>query len=345
MGGGLTPPPAYLQCGQTRVGEFGVLSKRIKRNSLASAHKSRVDSPDRRLPKGLSIEQFPLAYIEFDHDFLVLEWNPAAVRIFGYAKVEALGHSIMELIVPTPVTDHVKEVLLRIWTGDLEAHGVNENLTKDGRVLLCNWFNTPIRDADGKVTNVVSIGENVTTRICRDDKIPHNCPMRNPSYGERLVAENRKGPTHRTKEEIAMRGSADWLQHLSQRVRDVEDHDRQHLSREFQNEIDQLQLAIKAVSQSEPYLLSEASNVVIAGNKILNEPSLDRLTPRQREVLLLVVEGFRSKQIAKKLNISIKTVEMHRGHTMDVLDIHDIPGLVRYAIRVGLISADTEANN
>jgi DNA-binding NarL/FixJ family response regulator len=67
--------------------------------------------------------------------------------------------------------------------------------------------------------------------------------------------------------------------------------------------------------------------------------SATRLTSRQREVLQLVVAGFRTKEIAKKLGVSVKTVEMHRAKIMKTLDIHDIPGLVRYAIRVGLIAA------
>ena len=64
----------------------------------------------------------------------------------------------------------------------------------------------------------------------------------------------------------------------------------------------------------------------------------ERLTPRQREVLQMVAEGNSSKEIARKLNLSVKTVDMHRSQLMTALDIHDIAGLVRYAIRTGLIS-------
>ncbi len=69
--------------------------------------------------------------------------------------------------------------------------------------------------------------------------------------------------------------------------------------------------------------------------------SLDRLTLRQREILQLVAEGHSTKEIARKLDISAKTVEMHRTQLMAALDIHDIAGLVRYAIRTGLITPDT----
>src|SRR2546426_418118 len=62
------------------------------------------------------------------------------------------------------------------------------------------------------------------------------------------------------------------------------------------------------------------------------------LSPRERQVLQLVAEGKSSKQIADLLQISVKTAEFHRGRVMDKLDIHDTAGLVRYAIREGLIT-------
>jgi DNA-binding NarL/FixJ family response regulator len=65
--------------------------------------------------------------------------------------------------------------------------------------------------------------------------------------------------------------------------------------------------------------------------------SLDVLTPRQRQILQLVAEGFGTRQIAERLFLSVKTVETHRAQIMQRLDIHDVPGLVRFAIRHGLL--------
>ena len=65
---------------------------------------------------------------------------------------------------------------------------------------------------------------------------------------------------------------------------------------------------------------------------------LDKLTPRQIEVLRMVAEGHRTREIARRLKLSVKTVESHRGEIMKRLDIHDVVGLVRYAMRVGLVS-------
>jgi DNA-binding NarL/FixJ family response regulator len=67
---------------------------------------------------------------------------------------------------------------------------------------------------------------------------------------------------------------------------------------------------------------------------------LDQLTPRQREILQLIAEGHSSKQIAHRLDASVKTIESHRASLMERLDIHDIAGLVRYAIRQGLVSPE-----
>jgi DNA-binding NarL/FixJ family response regulator len=63
------------------------------------------------------------------------------------------------------------------------------------------------------------------------------------------------------------------------------------------------------------------------------------LTPRQTEILKLVAEGHRTRDIATRLNLSIKTVESHRSEIMKRLEIHDVVGLVRYAVRIGLVSA------
>ena len=65
---------------------------------------------------------------------------------------------------------------------------------------------------------------------------------------------------------------------------------------------------------------------------------LERLTPRQREILQLIAEGQTVKEIAGRLNISAKTVETHRARLMKRLDIYDVPGLVHYAIRMGLVT-------
>ncbi len=66
---------------------------------------------------------------------------------------------------------------------------------------------------------------------------------------------------------------------------------------------------------------------------------LELLTPRQRQILQLIAEGHPTRQIAERLYLSVKTVETHRGQIMQRLNIFDVPGLVRFAIRNGLVSS------
>ena len=102
----------------------------------------------------------------------------------------------------------------------------------------------------------------------------------------------------------------------------------------------ELELAVWAVARGETYLSPAVSKYVIADyvRRVGGEPnSLARLTPRQREVLQLIAEGHTTQEIAHTLKISVKTVETHRSQLMERLQIHDIAGLVRYAIRVGLV--------
>jgi len=76
------------------------------------------------------------------------------------------------------------------------------------------------------------------------------------------------------------------------------------------------------------------------GKGVSKRDLLATLSPRQREVLQMIAEGRTTKQIAQLLDISVKTVETHRAQLMERLNIHDVAGLVRYAIIVGLIEVE-----
>lgn len=106
---------------------------------------------------------------------------------------------------------------------------------------------------------------------------------------------------------------------------------------------EELELAIKAVANDKTYLGPSISRTVVESylERTTGEQGLtEQLTARQREILQLIAEGKNTKEIASTLNISAKTVDAHRLQLMARLDIHDVPGLVRYAIRSGLISAE-----
>jgi DNA-binding NarL/FixJ family response regulator len=105
----------------------------------------------------------------------------------------------------------------------------------------------------------------------------------------------------------------------------------------------ELEVALRAVSRGDSYLSPAISRTVVDGFLQRSDAAPDplaALTARQREILQLIAEGRSTREIAEDLGVSVKTVETHRSQLMDRLNIHDIPGLVRFAIRAGLVSSD-----
>lgn len=102
----------------------------------------------------------------------------------------------------------------------------------------------------------------------------------------------------------------------------------------------ELELALKTVGSGAVWLSAEVSHVVVGAHaaRKRDEGREEPLTPRQREILKRLAEGASTKEIAFELSLSIKTVETHRTQIMERLGLHDLPALVRYAIRTGIIT-------
>ena len=106
----------------------------------------------------------------------------------------------------------------------------------------------------------------------------------------------------------------------------------------------ELEKALSTVALGREYLSESIDDEVV--RRFLESETGPRselavLTPRQRQILQLIAEGLRTREIAARLHISIKTVETHRAQIMERLGISDVPGLVRLAIRAGLVASDS----
>jgi len=116
-------------------------------------------------------EHTPLGVIEWNTNFEIMDWNHAASDIFGFSKKEVIGRHISENILP----DITHESVDVIWDDLIHGRGgersTNENKTKDGRTILCEWYNTSLFDVDGNVTGVASLVEDVTERIRTEDEL------------------------------------------------------------------------------------------------------------------------------------------------------------------------------
>ncbi|MBX7246378.1 MAG: EAL domain-containing protein [Candidatus Sumerlaeaceae bacterium] len=124
----------------------------------------RAEEAVRQSDQKLSIlfQQTPLGVIRWDMKFCVVEWNPAAEKIFGFTKEEAMGRHAAEFLIP----DDSRPQVDKTWRDLLNNRGGfrsrNENLSKSGRRIHCEWYNTPLIDNRGKVIGVASMVQDVT---------------------------------------------------------------------------------------------------------------------------------------------------------------------------------------
>ncbi|MDB5336655.1 MAG: hypothetical protein JWN70_2274 [Planctomycetaceae bacterium] len=119
----------------------------------------------------LHIENLPLGYILFDADFQITDWNPTAERIFGYAKEEMLGTGPpCEKFVPRALWDQGQHMLSSVRSGEISAHLITANLTKDGRTITCQWHNTQLKDDDGQFAGLLCLAQDLTERRTLEDQ-------------------------------------------------------------------------------------------------------------------------------------------------------------------------------
>ena len=106
----------------------------------------------------------PIGAISWDLNFKTIEWNPAAENIFGYTKEEALGKHIADLILTEDSKEIVEDIFQDILSEKGGTHSINENITKKGRRIICDWYNTVLQDADGKNIGMASLVNDISAR-------------------------------------------------------------------------------------------------------------------------------------------------------------------------------------
>lgn len=142
---------------------YRITTENIRHRLEATESERQLRQSQQRL--ALHIKRTPLGVIEWSTDFKVTQWNRAAEHIFGYSKQEAIGQNGLDLIVADQYRPDVKKVVADLKQERGGYYNVNENLTKDGRTILCEWFNTTLIDDDGKVIGLASLVNEVTERI------------------------------------------------------------------------------------------------------------------------------------------------------------------------------------
>lgn len=110
------------------------------------------------------VDQTLLAVIEWDREGLVLSWNPAAEKIFGYDAREALGQPILDLVLQADpdLQDRARRLAAALLNGETQPEFQHVNVRKDGTPIICRWFNTPLTDGRGRPIGVASMALEVT---------------------------------------------------------------------------------------------------------------------------------------------------------------------------------------
>ena len=115
------------------------------------------------------IELTPMGVIEFDGEFNITSWNPAAEKIFGYAANEAIGRNTFDILVPGYEKKKVEKI--HLWDTEETTENINDNKTKDGRIITCQWFNTPIYDEANNIIGLTATCQDITDRLKAEDQL------------------------------------------------------------------------------------------------------------------------------------------------------------------------------
>lgn len=129
----------------------------------------------------LHVQQTPLAVIEGNNKGEIVEWNAAAEEIFGYSKSEIIGKSSF-VLVPEYLTEQVNQTWQDLMAQKGGSRCTAENITKDGRIIICEWYNTSLFDGDGNFIGLASLAQDVTERVRTEQA------LRRQAEQERLVA-------------------------------------------------------------------------------------------------------------------------------------------------------------
>ena len=123
------------------------------------------------------IERMPIVFMEFDAQFRIVSINPAAERTFGWSSAEVRGRHVLDTIIPPERRQAMEELLERIATGDRSIRGRDTGLAKDGRRVLCDWYNTPLMGADGTFIGAFNMAIDVSEQRQLEDQLRQSQKM------------------------------------------------------------------------------------------------------------------------------------------------------------------------
>jgi diguanylate cyclase (GGDEF)-like protein/PAS domain S-box-containing protein len=126
---------------------------------------------DSELKLRTNLLMMPLAAMEIDEHNKIRSWNPAAELMFGYLEKEVLGMEMIDLIVPERRRLEMQGIIERLSLGEVIDRHTNENTTKDGREIICEWYSTPLYDSKGAWVGWASLIKDITEEQAEAEKV------------------------------------------------------------------------------------------------------------------------------------------------------------------------------
>jgi len=154
-----------IQLGEKKTGRvfsFRDITKKVQ-------SEARIQDLNKQLQ--LQIERMPIGLIVFGADSRIQSWNPAAEKIFGFTAQEAIGAHPYDIIVPENQQQDTDKIWQRLLNADESAHSINENITKKGKTITCQWTNTPLIDEDGAIHGVLSMAIDITEKKHTEEQL------------------------------------------------------------------------------------------------------------------------------------------------------------------------------
>lgn len=207
----------------------------------------------------------PLAFVMWDSQYRILEWNTAATRMFGWTRTEAVGKNFFDLLVSPAARGQVEAVVRSLSQGTLQSRSINENVTRDGRVLLCEWNNAIVYGPGGEITGAISLGLDITQRNQQEARIQRF--LQELQRSNRDLEEFAAIASHDLQEPL--RAIAGFLQLLSNRYsQSVPQKGREYLSRSIaaahrlQRMVNDLLVYARITNRTQPFQMFDLNGVL-----------------------------------------------------------------------------------